>query len=128
MARKKSYSTLKRRLDQVFSEYVRRIANPCRCVTCGTIKPWKSMQCGHFIPRHYLAGRWNIENTAVQCASCNVWGRGRYPEFAAWGVNRYGQDWLTRMIALKRETVKLKSHDLEKMIEHYERCLSQILQ
>ena len=123
---KPSYASLKRQLDKVFSEFIRRRFNPCKCITCGVVKPWKEMQCGHFIPRHYLAGRWHILNCAVQCASCNVWGRGRYPEFAAWGVNTYGQSWLTDMVALKRQPVKLKSHDLENMITDFEQRLARL--
>ena len=129
--RKRSYASLKRQLDKVFSEFIRRrlasAAGIAVCVTCGSRKNWKEMQCGHFIPRHYLAGRWHILNCAVQCPSCNVWGRGRYPEFAAWGVNTYGQSWLTDMVALKRQPVKLKSHDLENMIEDFEKKLADML-
>ena len=129
--RVKGYGTLKKRLDAVFSLFVRRrlaVGDMATCVTCSKVSHWKTMQCGHFIPRHYLAGRWNLENCAVQCPSCNIWGRGRYPEFAQWGVNRYGQGWLPKMIALKRETLKLTRSDLETMIEDYETRLRQIEQ
>ena len=123
-ARKKaSYANLKRKLDKVFSEWVRKKGADSNgiatCITCGAKAHWKQMQCGHFIPRHYLAGRWHIENTAIQDASCNIFKRGAYPEFAAWGINHYGQDWLNRMIALKRETVKWSRQDLQQMIEDY---------
>lgn len=130
--RTRSYAALKRALDKTYSEWVRRKGADSqgfvRCVTCGRSAHWKSMQCGHFIPRHYLAGRWNPENTAVQDASCNIFKRGAYPEFAQWGTSHYGQDWLPRMIALKREQIKWTRMDLESLLEDYTKRLAHLEQ
>ena len=130
--RQATYAKLKKRLDQVFSEWTRRRfadqSGMVRCITCQRLSHWKTLQNGHFIPRHYLAGRWHPDNCAPQCPSCNLWGRGRYPEYSAWGINHYGQDWLNRMIALKREVYKWSRQDLQQMIEDYETRLRQMEQ
>ena len=119
----KSYATLKRQLDKVFSEWTRRrfaSANGfALCVTCGKAAPWRSMQCGHFIPRSYLAARWNPLNCFVQDAACNVFKRGAYPEFSAYLIRSFGAGYIDTLLALKRQPVKFTRSDLQAMIDDY---------
>lgn len=77
------------------------------------------MQCGHFIPRHYLAGRWNSANCFVQCQQCNVFKKGSYPEFSNYLNKTFGPQYIEELLKLKRKTVKLYRGDLEKMCEDY---------
>lgn len=76
--RKVSLSRLRRSLDAVFSLYV-RAKYPKTCYTCGAAG--KTLQCGHFISRSYLATRWNESNCRPQCVGCNIWGRGKPLDF-----------------------------------------------
>ena len=116
----KSYSYLKKALDRVVSEYVRRRgADTSGVATCGSRASWKALQCGHFVSRAYLATRWHLDNLAIQCVQCNIFKKGNYPAFAAWGVDRYGMDWPARMVSLSRQSVKLSRTDLMQMIEDY---------
>lgn len=127
-----SYASLKKRLDAVFSVWTRmRFSDPqgiAPCASCGVLKPWKQLQCGHFQKRHYLATRWHPENCAPQCSSCNVFMGGNYASYAAWGVNRYGMDWPARMVSLSRVPTKFSRGDLTAMIEDYEKRLEQLAQ
>lgn len=77
------------------------------------------MHCGHFVSRAYLATRWQLENLAVQCPQCNIFKKGNYPAFAAWGVDKYGPDWPARMVSRSRQSVKLTRADLETLIQSY---------
>ena len=119
-----TYASLKNRLDRVFSVWTRRRfadqSGMVRCVSCGATKHWKQIQAGHFQKRHYLGTRWHPENVAPQCVACNVFGSGNLAAYAAWGVNRYGQDWPARMVSLSKETVKWSRTDLQQLIEDYE--------
>jgi hypothetical protein len=85
--RKKTTSQLKKELDKLFSEYIRRkYANKegqVSCYTCGKTKHWKEMQCGHFVSRSYLATRFLESNVHVQCAGCNIFGGGKTAIFAS---------------------------------------------
>ena len=81
-----SQSALKSRLDKIFSRYIRqkyadRNGN-VKCYTCSIVKPWKEMQCGHWIPRNNLATRFSEENCRVQCVGCNMFQKGRPDVFA----------------------------------------------
>ena len=118
MKRKKSYAQLKRELDRVFSLYVRWKAADkhglVECFTCGEKKPVKQMQAGHFIPRHYLAVRWDEKaNVKPQCFRCNVMLRGNYPYFAF----ALGQDMVGWLLNEKHRKVKFSAQELQGMID-----------
>ena len=119
----KSYASLKRKLDSVFSEWTRRNSSDSRgraaCVTCGKISRWQDQQCGHFIPRLYLACRWNPDNCFVQCVLCNVFKHGNYPEFADYLIKHFGVERIRSLLALKRVTVKFTRADLQTKIDFY---------
>jgi hypothetical protein len=72
--RKPTLRSLKNKLDGVFSQWIRRRHATSEgfsvCVSCHAVKPWKEMQCGHYVSRMYLATRWDDRNAHVQCASC----------------------------------------------------------
>lgn len=71
-------SRLKREADRLFSLYI-RAKYPKECYTCRA--KGKTLQCGHFISRSYLATRWNESNARPQCTGCNIWGRGKPLDF-----------------------------------------------
>ena len=118
--KKPTYASRKRKLDSVFSEWIRRkdagAYGRAVCVSCGMTARWQDQQCGHFLPRHYLSGRWNERNCFVQCPGCNVFKRGNYPGFSSFLNRTYGPERIEELLALKRTTVKLYRGDLEKMI------------
>ena len=52
MAKKVTKTALVKKLDAVFSIYIRRrfaVNDIAKCVTCGKEDHWKSLQCGHFM-------------------------------------------------------------------------------
>lgn len=73
---KKSVSALVKKLDRVFSEYIRlRDSKPYgykyfRCISCGMVKPYEQMDCGHFIGRTHMATRFDEKNCNGECKSC----------------------------------------------------------
>lgn len=98
-----SLSKLKRDLDHHFSLKVREGAN--KCYTCDKVSP--TLQCGHFVPRQYLATRWDESNARPQCVGCNIWGKGMILEF---------EERLTKEIgAAKVQALKDKRKELWKL-------------
>lgn len=73
-------------LDIIFSQLVRlTYANEhgmVQCFTCQTIKHWKQMQCGHFIPRAHMPTRFSMKATRPQCKVCNDDLRGNLAVFS----------------------------------------------
>ena len=120
--KKPTYAQLKKKLDQVFSQYTRlkhSLNGMVACITCGVRKPVKEMQCGHFIPRTHLSTRWLELNNHPQCAVCNVFMKGRLEEYAAYIDRTYGYEVLRELWRLKHTIRKFSPKELEDMINTY---------
>lgn len=106
-------------MDKLWSEYIRRkdaVDGIASCVTCGAKKPWKEIQCGHFVSRVHLATRFLEQNCAPQCPTCNVLRRGNMVEYAVWMEANWGWQTIRDLRELKHTTVKYNRGDYERMI------------
>ncbi len=117
--RKKSRKSLIKKLDTVFSEYIRRRTADHKgiveCFTCGKKDHWKKMQCGHFQSRKHYSTRWNEDNCQVQCVGCNMFKSGEQYKFGLKLGNRKAK----KLYLLAKETKKYTNFDLDEMIEHF---------
>jgi len=120
---KKSLTKLKADLDKVFSLYIRQKDadenGMVSCYTCGVVKHWKELHCGHFISRRHLATRWDEMNTAPQCPGCNLFNQGNAPAFALRLIKEHGEKKVEELFALSKKTCKFVRYDYELMIEKY---------
>lgn len=120
MKKKKTTAQLKKDLDKVFSQYIRLKYSKngmCKCVTCGKVDHWKSIQNGHYISRQYLSLRYSEINCHPQCVGCNVFKGGNYTAYALFMLNTYGQETLEEM---EREKQKItKDFPYESKLEYY---------
>lgn len=89
-AKKPKGTTLKEKLDRLFSKYVRLTHadghGQVKCATCPATRSWKEMDAGHFVSRTYLATRYDETNVFPQCPYCNRFKHGnmeRFEEFIA---------------------------------------------
>ena len=128
--KKPTFKSLKNKLDQVFSQWVRRKDATSQglavCVSCHAVKPWKEQQCGHYVSRTYLATRWDERNAAVQCGSCNVLRRGNYPAYTLYMLRKHGQEVIEELEAKRKQVCKMTAADLQDMLEAYKRKLSEL--
>ena len=126
--KKATITQLKKKLDKVFSEWIRRsfanINGDVICYTFGKVLPWKQAHCGHFISRSYLATRFDPDNCRPQCIGCNLFGNGKPLDF---------EENLVREIGKKKvEALKQKRHQITKdypyvsEIERYQRLLIEL--
>lgn len=91
--KKPTVSKLKKKLDAIYSTYIRTLyAKDGRvsCYTCPRQGEIKEMQCGHFVPRQYLKTRWDERNTRPQCYACNILYNGQPSRFAERLIREYG--------------------------------------
>lgn len=116
----KSMAKLKKELDAVFSKYVRQI-NPPICYTCG--KTNVTLQCGHFIPRQYLATRWDLTNCRSQCVGCNLFGNGQILDFEENLIRDVGAEKVAMLKASRHQTTILSTDWYKKEIERYKELL-----
>ena len=118
MAKKLTRSKLVKKLDNIFSQYIRlsnSVNDIAECVTCNKKDHWKKMQCGHFQSRKHYSTRWDERNVAVQCAGCNVFRYGEQFKFSLYLGKKLSQELLDK----SRIITKFASYELEEMVEHY---------
>ena len=130
MPRTPKRSTLIKKADTVFSQYIRqRYANSsgiAECYTCGKKDHWKNLQCGHFMSRKHYSTRWDETNCQVQCAGCNVF---RYGEQYKFGRNldiELGNGTANSLEVKSRQIVKYSNVDLMELIKHYKKKLAEL--
>ena len=122
MPRKISRKGLIRKLDRVFSLYIRtRNAKNeiVECVTCNVKKHYTEMDAGHFVSRRHYATRWTSSNCHVQCKKCNNWGAGESYLMGKYIDKAYGAGTADELITLSRQIKKFTDEDLKELIEKY---------
>ena len=120
--RKISRKGLVKKLDRVFSLYIRkRYAKNeiVECVTCGTKKHWKEVDAGHFCSRRHYSTRWEPQNVHVQCKSCNGFHAGQNYLMGKYIDNKYGSGTADELITLSRQIKKFTDNDLKDLINKY---------
>lgn len=126
--KKKTQSQLKKLLDKVFSEYVRRKnANEngyVKCYTCSKVLPWQEIQNGHFVSRSHLATRYEEDNTRPQCVGCNVFGGGRVAIFASRLDEELGEGTVAKLYRKAQEITK--DYPYQEKIDYYKLKLSEL--
>jgi len=115
-----SITKLKKKADAVYSTKLRQSAadknGMVKCYTCNSVKPWKEMQCGHFVTRTVTALRYHPKNTRVQCVGCNMFNQGRPDVFAYNLTKEYGVEVLQELQEIKNKT-KLSPSQTRLMLE-----------
>lgn len=117
-----SRSQLVKKLDSIFSQYIRQkesVGGMGRCVTCGDTKPWQQQQNGHFYTRGRYPTRWDESNCHIQCVACNVFKKGNYIAYTMYMIDRYGREYVDNLEIKSKSTVKITSVELQEMIEKY---------
>ena len=123
----KPLSWYKKKLDALFSQYIRRKyadkEGQVKCYTCSFKKLWKELQNGHWIPRNNLATRFSEENCRPQCVACNLYQRGR-PDVFAVNLIKEGVD-LEALMKSKYCIFKVDRKWYENLIEKYQKILDE---
>ena len=118
-AKKPTRSKLVKKLDTVFSPYIRLSnadnAGYCTCVTCNKKFYWKEIQAGHFMSRKHYSIRWDERNVKPQCVACNVYRAGEQYKYSLYLGNNLSKTLLEE----SRELRKFTNIELEEMIADY---------
>ena len=124
--KKPSTASLIKKLDRVFSEYVRlRDSKPfgykyARCISCNQIKPVTQFDAGHFIGRTHMATRFDENNVWCECRACNRFSPDHMIYYQRNLVQKIGQDKVDLLIARGKQTKKYSPWELEILIRHYQ--------
>ena len=122
MSKKISRTTLVKKLDAVFSIYIRNryaVNEIAECYTCGKKEHWKKQHAGHFASRRHYSTRWNEYNVQVQCPSCNIWQQGMQFQFGKNLCLQYGDNFADELMIESKQIRKFTDVELQELIEHY---------
>jgi len=120
--KKPSRGKLVKKLDAVFSQYIRlkdSVGGYATCFTCGKKDHWKKLQNGHFQSRKHYATRWDEQNCQVQCAGCNVFRYGEQFLFAKYLDERFYAGLSDELYFKSKQIVKFSNVEIEEMILKY---------
>jgi len=127
---------LVKQLDTVFSRFIRlRYATLdlpsnelfATCVTCGVVKHWKEMDCGHYEGRGHFGTRWDERNCNVQCKRCNIFMKGNYTVYALYMVRTYGPEVLEQLALKANSSPGFTRYELQLMIDDYTMRVDKLL-
>jgi len=126
-AKKPTRSKLVKKLDTVFSQYI-RLSNAdnngnCTCITCDKTFFWKEIQAGHFMSRKHYSIRWDERNVKPQCVACNVYRYGEQYKFS----KKLGEDLSDELYLLSKNIIKYSTQDILDMIDYYSKKLKTFL-
>lgn len=121
----KSLSALKKELDQAFGRYI-RARDKHTCYTCGRVMEPTKSQAGHFVPRQYLATRYDERNVHCQDYSCNVLFNGQPTAYACHLIVDYGREIIEELEAKRKIITKLTPAWYTEQITFYQNKLLEI--
>ena len=133
-ANKPSVATLVRKLDEAFSLYIRLRDSRMygykafKCISCGQIKPFNMMDCGHFIGRTHMATRFDELNCHGECSGCNRFSADHMIYYQRNLEQKIGKEKLEQLIARGHQTKKWTAWELSILIEHYKQENKRMLQ
>lgn len=123
MAKTPKVSTLKNKLDKIFSEYIRLRDTDHTgygtCIDCGRVAPYDELDCGHFQGRRHLATRWDEQNCNAQHRYCNRFLNGRQYEYGLAIDEKYGEGTADALVQKSREVFKINAQYLQWQIDIY---------
>ena len=122
-----SITKLKKKLDNVFSQYIRQKyanhAGDVRCYTCGYTDHWKKLQNGHLVSRYYLNTRFDERNCRPQCYTCNMFRNGMIPDFSQRLEIELGEGITKELYKEANKIVKWSENDYKTKIEYYKKLI-----
>ena len=129
MPRKVSRKNLIKKLDTVFSIYIRRRHaknDIAQCYTCGKKDHYKKLQNGHFMSRKSYATRWDETNCQVQCVKCNMFEQGMSYVFGLNLNKQFGEGTAEELLRKSKEILKLSNDEVVSLITKYENKLNNL--
>lgn len=116
-------TTLVKKLDRIFSTYIRlRDVMPngyVRCISCGKIKRFEDVDCGHFHSRRHMATRFDEDNCHAECKYCNRFSSDHLIGYERNLIQRIGQQRFDLLNARAHSSCHWLDSELEDKISHY---------
>ena len=119
---KSRLSTLTRKLDEIFSLYIRARDSKdghFRCISCGRILPYEQADCGHYFSRTHKNTRWDEENANSECRKCNRYCSDHLEGYRIHLIEKIGQRNFDLLSVRAHQIRKWSEFELEELIKYY---------
>jgi hypothetical protein len=130
MRQSKNKKNAKSKADKYFSKYIRLRDSDSnglsKCITCGTFKSWKEMDCGHFQLRDREPTRYDERNANAQCKNCNRFRSGLQYEHGKAIDRKYGEGTADELAQKAKMNSFRKQHDYEWIAKEYKQKIEQL--
>lgn len=114
-----------KKLWPVFSEFIRlRDADEngmCSCFTCGLMRHWKQMDCGHGLGRQHKSTKYHEKNNHAQCKRCNGFEGGMRERYKENVDKKYGKGTWDLLEMMSRKPSKWGVFEIEQLIIYYKK-------
>lgn len=90
-----------------------------RCVTCGDVKEFKKLDCGHFVNGRSDAVLFVEDNVDTQCVGCNRFKSGQWVPFFNEQAKRLGLGRVLELMALFYDKTKYTEAELRDIADRY---------
>ena len=124
--RKITRKGLIKRLDTVFSEYIRKKNADSKgyvtCITSGRKFHYSEVDAGHFISRKEMSTRWHEDNVHPQSRYDNRYRYGKQYEYGL-ALNKKKRGLAQKLYKLSKKTTKYSINDLQDLLDKYKKLL-----
>lgn len=119
-----------KKLWKVFSEFIRLRDSDengiCKCCTCGAVRYWKNMDCGHGVGRQHMGTKYSEQNNHAQCKKCNGFEAGRADKYKEFVDKKYGKGTWNQMLVFSRMPTKYGQFEIDLMTKAYSQKVSEM--
>lgn len=126
----KSKPNLVNKLDRLFSLYIRlrdAMPNGCvRCISCGKIKTFDDVDCGHFYSRTHMATRFDEDNCHAECKFCNRFSADHLIAYQTNLIRKIGIGRFEKLGIKAKSTCHWLDYELEERIKYYSRKVDEL--
>lgn len=114
-----------KKLWKVFSEFIRLRDSDgngyCRCFTCGLVRYWRDLDCGHGIGRQHLSVKYNEKNNHAQCKKCNGFEGGMREKYKENVDKKYGKGTWDLLEVAGRKPSNISAFDIKILTGYYQK-------
>lgn len=126
----KSKPNLVKKLDRLFSLYIRlRDAMPngyVRCISCGKIKTFDDVDCGHFYSRTHMSTRFDEDNCNAECKFCNRFSADHLIAYQTNLIRKIGISRFEKLGLKAKYTCHWLDSELEDRIKYYSQKVNEL--